>query len=510
MRKLGSRTAMVLALIFSANLSAQFGPEDVFREYYWTCPDCDAGNSLRVGEHDYTSNTYNDAYDLEIGQVDLEHAIRAEAYIEKIQCHDRTDGLQIQVNDNSWYDVPYPDDIPDPQDEYMHHIYPVVEIPLSDFIVDGENVFRFRIKPELLDDDWSQNLLEGVTFRIYYDAEKKAHPQASITAPAANSALGTSVELTIDISDDSNIKQVDYLHNGEDINWEGDGIYRQWHFIMEESVLKKNIGSAATAPFSVTWDTEWVPSQNQTFSVAARVVDNTNLVYVTPAVSGLCFSRTNNSVELCKPYDVEPKWVTRKGTKSEHFDVEGDLSKASAIQVHWKSWAGSYCSGVKINGTDIGCGDGGKRYDVGFHLVDVSSTDMLQTGQNELSIDGSGGGSHGMEVQWPGPMVLVKYNKDEPACETSTTLSSLLSEAQPRGIELQRLDRDLMVVHNPLSVGAELDVCAPNGAVIASNIELATGTHRISLPNDLLPGMYLLRIRTREGVVKAEKMLTVK
>ena len=82
----------------------------------------------------------------------------------------------------------------------------------------------------------------------------------------------------------------------------------------------------------MTWDTSWVPDQPQAFQLAARITDDSGLIYFTEAVTGLKFKRPGLAVELCMPYDIPKQWVTRAGEKQEKFRVAGDLSKAVAIQ----------------------------------------------------------------------------------------------------------------------------------------------------------------------------------
>lgn len=82
--------------------------------------------------------------------------------------------------------------------------------------------------------------------------------------------------------------------------------------------------------------------------------------------------RDGLSVELCKPYEGPKKWVTRSGEKAERFRVSGDLSKAVAAQLVWVSW------------------------------------NVLKTG---LTPKRNGKMVYGMEVNWPGIMVLIQYQR---------------------------------------------------------------------------------------------------
>ena len=394
-------------------------PGDVFREYIWWNGQGDAGGSLRVGgkqgeehpdrgwAHDYINAPVALSQDF-----DLEHAIGAEVIIEKILCHDGTKGLAIEVNGNPWVAIPEAQAIPYPQWDYQHHIYPVVPIPLS-FLKSGSgNRFRMRVDAEH-PWKWPQNLVYGVHFRVYYDPAKKPHPTGRIISPASGARLGRSVRLEVEAASPvGQIKQVDYIGHYEDVNYEGDGLYAQWHYHFFHGKITNHIGSARQAPWQATWDTSWVPDQPQPMAVAARITDGSGLIFVTPAVTDLTFDREGLSVELCKPYDIPERWVTRSGEGSEHFRVAGDLSNAVAARLVWSSWSPGYMRGVSINGVKVFDSEG-PHYQYYFHRVPVSRTDVFKPGVNTLTtgktplIDGKM--VHGMEVNWPGIMVLIQY-----------------------------------------------------------------------------------------------------
>jgi hypothetical protein len=113
-------------------------------------------------------------------------------------------------------------------------------------------------------------------------------------------------------------------------------------------------------------------------------------------------------VELCKPYDIPEKWVTRYGEKSEHFDIAADPAEATAAQMVWCSWSPGYCSGISINGVKVFDTEGPK-YAHYAHRVTLDDISMLRKGKNELSVAGSPNDQHGMEINWPGIQMLVKH-----------------------------------------------------------------------------------------------------
>ncbi len=387
---------------------AEPGPGDVFREYTWTNHDGDAGGSLRVGGRaGYDGGPIEWAH-----EVDLEHATKAEIVIEKLLCHEGTRGLQIQVNGQDWISVPEASTIPAPQWDYQHFCFPVVPCPLSWLQQGGGNTFAFRVSDEH-PWDWPQNLIYGVHLRVYYDPQLKPHPEGAIVTPRSGATVQAPVEIEAQAnSATGSLRQVDFLGLYEDVNWQGDGQYRQWQYHFLKGQLMHHLGSVTEEPYRIPWDTTWVPDQSEPMQFAARIVDSSGLVYFTPAVEGINLRRPGVSVELCKPYDVPPKWVTRAGEKSEKFQVAGDLRKAVAAQLVWSSWSPGYMNGILINGQKVFDVEG-PRYACYYHRVTLSDLDPLQFGENALTTGMTprydGQMVHGMEVNWPGIMVLIRY-----------------------------------------------------------------------------------------------------
>ncbi len=413
---------LILALLFYQSLGAQPVPGDLFREYRWFHEKGDAGHSIRVGgkqgqshpdrgsDHGYINAPMELPHDL-----DLEGAAKAEIVLEKVLCHDGTTGLAIQINDSNWYYVPESSHIPAPQSNYQHHTYPVVRIPLSALKSGLNNRFRLRVDPEH-PWRWPQNLINGLHIRVYYDARTKPHTAATITSLESSDAIGETVKLIVKPeSSDDPVKRVDYVGLYEDINFEGDGVYRQWHYLYFHGRLMHHIGSVDKAPFEVVWDTSWIPDQREPMELSARITDSTGLTYQTPAVTDLSLRRSNRSVELCKPYDIPKKWATRSGEKTESFDASGDLSTAVAAQLVWSSWSPGYMRGISVNGAKVFDHEGPK-YQTYYHRVTLTDVSMFKSGRNVLStgktpkIDGKM--VHGMEVNWPGIMVLIRYQKE--------------------------------------------------------------------------------------------------
>jgi hypothetical protein len=441
---------MVVLLILTGgfNVCAQPVPGDVFREYTWIRQSLDAGQALRVGGSvGTTENDPNwktaiiDGYWVTESIVlnhtlDLEHAVKAEVNIEKILCHDGTVGLGIQINDQEWIDIPEAEGIPFPQSSYQHHIYPTVPVSSSSLHEGAGNRFRMRVSAAH-PWNWPQNLINGVLVRIYYDASMKPHPSGVILAPRNGQAIGTSAVLQAEAeSPNGSIKQVDYIGFYEDVNFEGDGNFRQWHGHFFHGRIMHHLGTSKAAPFDVIWSTEWVPDQAEPFRVAARITDESGIILFTEAVDSLTFERDDLSVELCKPYQIPKTWVTRNGEYTEKFDVKGDLTKALAYQLVWVSWSPGYMNGITINNTKVFDKEG-PLYQYYAHRVTLHDPGSLKSGENRLKTGMTplvnGSMVHGMEVEYPGIMVLIQYDLGGSGCriEPPTTPSFVLRQNYP-------------------------------------------------------------------------------
>ena len=406
-------TSLVIVFaVFGQNpVSAQPQPSDLFREYSWANSNGDAGGSLRVGgKLDYGGGPINLPH-----TVDLEHAIRAEVVIEKLLCHDGTHGLAISWNGHEPFKFPEATGIPAPQWDYQHFKFPVVDVPLDQLKPAEGNSFKLHVDAEH-SWNWPQNLIYGLQLRIYYDSRQKLHPTGRVTLPASNGTIGLEAELLAEVKPGSApIKNVDFLGLYDGINWEGDGQYQQWHVTWFQGNLRNHLGTATAAPWQVFWDTSWIPDQDEEMQLAARITDGDGLTYFTPAIPGLTLDRPGLSVELCRPYDMPTKWVTRVGEKSEKFRIAGNLQHAAAARFVWSSWSPGYMDGLFLNGTKVFDREG-PRYACFQHTVPLDDLSQLQTGENILTTGltpkYNGKTVHGMEVNWPGIMVLIQYRTE--------------------------------------------------------------------------------------------------
>lgn len=397
-----------------ARLAAQPMPGDVFREYVWR-PE---GKWQRVTGPEVKDERAKAFLPNAVNKIridDLDGARKVEATIEMLLCHGGTAGKKIRLNGGPWIAIPESDLIPGdagrgpPVLEYQSMRYPTVEIPL-DQIREGANTFEFTCSSgTALGKWWPQWLLYGVTFRVYY-GPSKPHPTGQVMRPAAGDVLGESPVFEAEASGPAAIRQVDFIGLYEDFNWEGDGEYRQWHRRPLFGKLYSHIGTATATPYRVRWDNAWVPTQTEPIAVTARIVDRTGMCWMTPPVEGLRMARPY-TVAMYRPYDVPKTWSTRAGaTDSCKVDVTGPLDKAIAAKVVMVTWNGVAADEIGINGRKI-VTSVGRNHDLSHDEFAVP-LDALRPGTNTLYTS-SATEHHGIEVQWPGMVLLVRYATPE-------------------------------------------------------------------------------------------------
>jgi len=97
------------------------------------------------------------------------------------------------------------------------------------------------------------------------------------------------------------------------------------------------------------------------------------------------------------------------------YKQDGDAGKAVAAQLVWSSWIPGYMDGVYINDAKVFDNEGPK-YQYYAHRVTIKDTSCFKQGVNVLKTGNTpkinGQMVHGMEVNWPGIMVLIQYRED--------------------------------------------------------------------------------------------------
>lgn len=418
--------ATIAVLIGAVAAVAQIGPQpgEVYREYKRTIRE---GSSWRVTDpatrqtraHRHLPNAV-----LPLAIDDLEHAVRAEALIDRWGGHAGTTVKRVRFNENTWIFLPELETAPPghPPERYQYQDNPIVEIPLA-HLIEGENVFEGAAGAQIGTGlDWGQWGWTGIVVRIYYDPAKKVHSTARVSSPAAGEVLGENPKVRIEpIS--GKIDRADVLAFYEGYDIDGDGRYADWVRYYhhgrkgpdgpDEPAISGHVGTASAPPFEVEWDTRFVPDQpDPTVRLAARVRSPEGVWFVTDPVSGLRLLRADEYVRLYEPYAVPEKFCARADawmmSKFAIPRTDLDLEPLEAT-LHLRTWNGEG-KDLWVNGWKTPIGGGDHVFAYTRHELPA---DILRRGENRVEFH-SETLDHCVEVLWPGPGVTVRYRKPSP------------------------------------------------------------------------------------------------
>ena len=346
-------------------------------------------------------------------EIDLDGAERAEVTLEKVQSHEDSKDLRIAINGHAPIPVGEPDWIPEPQTEYMYHTDLTLPIPLDQLHPGKGNRFALTLDTSQRW-GWPQNVFYAIIFRVYYPSDSPA-PELS--------RLPTEIPAKTYLSIDQpgrGARSADYIFVGTDTDWSGRGTLNRKHWQTFRGRAHHTLGHSTNPAerFAVAWDTEWLPDQDK-LGVQARVQGEDGKYRVSKVSDGLRFPPPVPGSRL----RIRPRprnWVTRSGEFEQTVEVGNEVSDADAIQLNWVSWSPCYANGVYLNGHLVwNTNEQDECYVWATHEPVYTGLEVkfLQPGENVLSTGLTplfrGQMVHGMEVQWPGVQLKVRYGVGE-------------------------------------------------------------------------------------------------
>ncbi|MCX6628041.1 MAG: hypothetical protein NTW28_10480 [Candidatus Solibacter sp.] len=381
---------------------------DVFREYTWMPPGAYHVLTQRQTPLDLAR------------EIDLDRAVRAEAVLEIGNAHLGFADIHIRVNGGEWRRISFPalgPRQPSPS-RWFFQWQPVVPLPLSELKAGAANRFELRVAPKTYEGTIPHPAyfcVYSITFRVYYDPAKTAHATGRVVSPVPGSKLGDRVELAA--AGSGKVHQVDFIGYYEDINYEGDGVYQQWHYAFDAGRLAGHLGTADSFGKPVVWNTSWTPDQTNPIQIAARITDDRGMIYLTRPAGGLSLARSGISVELAKPYDVPMSFTSCQygayvppGSRAEKFFLKGDVTRIVAARFAISCWNAPSNHGFTVNGQPL---EGVKLegYAGNHHLfvVPLNPVTVLKAGENVFAT--IPGPARSSDVHWPDAAILVQYRK---------------------------------------------------------------------------------------------------
>jgi hypothetical protein len=339
---------------------------------------------------------------------DLEGAARAEVSVQYWGGHIGTADQRFRVNGSAWFQIPQPRGTPtEPQCYYRTVLGEnAVEIPLE-LLKQGENAFEFACGKQIrYGFNWGFFWVYSFTVRVYY-GPAKPRPSGRIVAPGDGETLGDTPVMRAEArSPNGEIRQVDFMALYEDFDWEGNGLYRQWHYLLEGGQLSRHVGTATQEPYEVWWDTSWVPDQRRPVRIMARLVDATGLMAMTASVDGLRLGR-DKSVRMYKPEYVPENFGVRVGArKACMVFVDDDPAQAEEARLVLSTWSAAHADEIGLNGTKL-LDRIGRVHNFSHDAIRVP-VELLRKGRNEFYIF-SKTEHHAAEINWPGPVLMLRF-----------------------------------------------------------------------------------------------------
>ena len=284
-------------------------------------------------------------------------------------------------------------------------------VPLG-HLREGRNEIQFTCGPQICYNfNFGFFWIYSFTIRIYYD-RSHPHPPEKIVTPAEGDEMGKYSEIGLKITEGGlSVEKVDFIGFYEDFDWEGNGIFRQWHYQTGNGKLYRHIGSSNGEPYAVTWNTRWIPDQDKPLRLAAIITDTAGIRYMTPGTGDLPFRRKDRNVKMYPSHDIPELFSARIGReKSCSIKVTDDPANAKAACLLLSTWSGKCDDGsvheVILNGKRL-LDNFGVFHDYSFDYISVP-VDYIKEGTNQFTVHSKFEG-HGLEVNWPSPVLLIEF-----------------------------------------------------------------------------------------------------
>jgi len=485
-------------LIISGSYCQLSGPQpgDIYKEFAlnlksgnnWRVTDPDAGAS---GALDFLPNPV-----MTMQIDDLEGAIRAEALMDIWGGHTGTTGKKFRFNGKPWIDIPDHPTIPENPECYNSEFNYITELPLS-YLHTGNNTFEgISGGQTCFNFDWGQWGWYVMLVRVYYGPEK-LHPTGSITSHPSGSDVIELDTIMVDAYSSVGIKQVDLLGKYMGYDENGDGIYMDWHRNYHTPVLEGHLGSVKNPPYKFIWENQWVPDQApESVSFLARIQDSSNVWCVTEIVDNISLVRPEGvSVKMFTAEEVPQKFWVRAGKQQYCYINIDDLSNATnAMLIHrtWNGQDGGAGSGTIENPLSVNNWQGkveGVNHNYALSRVRVPVI-SIREGSNRVGYY-SDTDHHGIEILWPGPAILIRYNMWETYIADEQTVEELHVYPVPASHSIY--------IELP-SLHEKADIFFINSVGQKSQAILYADASRISTGN-LESGAYFLVIQTDKQVL---------
>mgnify|MGYP006284684259 CR=1 FL=1 len=408
----------VICILFlkADHLIADPKPGDVFREYHIT----GGGSNGEEGEEwadefvfisHHTGERSTKGY-RSFQNINLENAIKAEFVAGYWGGHIGSSNRRVEFNDNPGVPLPLIKNTPTrPECYFSQQCQAACDIPLE-YLQQGENKFRLEVDDQICYSfNWGWFWTNQVVLRVYYDAAKVEHPYGKIVEPQPNSTITGYAKIACDI-ERGDVSYVEFIGKYRDFSWGGSGEFKAWHgiFWMKDTNLQKHIGTAQGLFPYLNWDNRWIPDQED-MKIAARLVDQSGMIYMTEAVENITLAHQNRVTKMYTATDVPENFATQTDSAMCTITIPDDLRNGFIAKIVLSTFSGGPSDReVYINDVPVVKGGWGNWHRLAF-CEEYVPLKLLKQGDNEIKIKANMPGEHAFEVNWPGPVIFVEFEK---------------------------------------------------------------------------------------------------
>lgn len=344
--------------------------------------------------------------------IDLENAVKAEFVAGYWGGHIGSSNRRVEFNDNPGVPLPLIKNTPTrPECYFSQQCQAACDIPL-DYLQQGENKFRLEVDDQICYSfNWGWFWTNQVVLRVYYDAAQVEHPYGKMIEPQPNSTITGYAKIACDI-ERGDVAYVEFIGKYRDFSWGGSGEFNTWHgiFWMKDTTLQKHIGTAQGLFPDLHWNNRWIPDQDG-IKIAARLIDKSGMIFLTDAVDNITLAHQDRVMKMYTATDVPENFATQTDSATCTIPIPDDLSNGFIAKIVLSTFSGGPSDReVFINDVPVVKGGWGKWHRLAF-CEEYVPLKLIKPGDNEIKIKANMPGEHAFEVNWPGPVIFIEFEK---------------------------------------------------------------------------------------------------
>lgn len=378
-------------------------PEAVFREYSFN-------KMVSPFKGDFAAY---DSFQVVLTVDDLKEIADAEVALNFWGGHIGTSDQTFKVNGSRKFEFPQP---ATPGNPYCYFRFgvgnPPVKIPPA-LLKPGENTFTFFCGKQVCHGfNWPLYWLNSFTVRVFYNKARKRYVKGTIGKRKQEDIAYNLVGFETHVDDPSQVESVEYVGYYEDYDLDGDGKSAAWQYTLNNGVWDHIIGRQTVSPYVQNWNNNWLPEQDSTIKIVAKINSKNGLSYITSPVTFNRLKQHNSRVRIYRTERLDENFASRVSRRKEcNIKINDDLSTAVSAYIVMSSWSGESEDGaihtVGINGKML-AESPGKLHDWALLKIPVP-LEYLKKGDNIFYVY-SETEEHMFEINYPGPSILIRYS----------------------------------------------------------------------------------------------------